>query len=306
MAWDDAYPTAASTLSTMAQWEAFWVGGLGGAAGVIAGNGAELSPSINSGARTVSVGTGAALVRGFYSNNPATYTASVPAQSAADRVDRLALRLDRTAVTAPTWVQPTIIQGTSGSATPPTLQTSTTGSWDLPLCRWTTKADGTLTGLVDERVSLGGSFVLINSGSRPSASPPRLGWETDTGRLMYADGSTWSPVDYDSGWIDLTIIGHWTAGGYKPQIRRSGSVVYVRGSIQRTIDTLQSTVDNSPIAQLTTDFYPAGAHNYTQSTSAAGLVRLQVSYQGALAVTDSNADIPVGRVIYLDTTYMYQ
>jgi len=219
MTFDEAMPTPdGNTIATMSDWESYWVGGLGGAAGVVAGRGGELSPSINSGARTVSAASGGALVRGFYVNNPATTTMAVPTQSAGDRVDRLALRLDRTASVAADWLKPIILQGTSGSATPPALAATDNASWDLPIARWTTKADTTLTGLVDERLALGGSFMVFKSANRPSASPPRLGYETDTGRLLLANGSAWAAVIDDTGWVNVPVVGNWAAGGFTPKI----------------------------------------------------------------------------------------
>lgn len=306
MAWDDAYPTAASALETMTQWEAYWVGGLGGAAGVIAGVGAELSPSINSGARTVSAGTGAALVRGFYSNNPATYTASVPAQSAGDRVDRLVLRLDRTAVTAPDWIKPTIVQGTSGSSTPPALSTSTTGSWDLPICRWTTKADGTLTGLVDERVLLGGSFVAFPSGARPAASPLRLGYETDTGRLLYADGSAWQPFVQDTGWIPLTL----TNSAWTPFLacvgRAMGGWATLRIGVKRVNSTFsKNDTSGSPLLTLPASLRPAYSQfGVVQFSSGIATARVDVSStDNMVSFQHNSADVTPGHTADFTITY---
>lgn len=305
MAFDEAMPTPdGNQVDTMTSWEAYWVGGLGGAAGVIAGKGGELAPSINSGARTVSAASGAALVRGFYVGNPSTYTASVPAHSVADRVDRLVLRLDRTAVTAADWLKPIIVQGTSGSASPPALLATDAGSWDLPVARWTTKADNSLTGFVDERQSLGGSFMVFRSTQRPAVSPPRLGYETDTGRLLFANGSSWAAVVDDSGWVNVTPIGNWAVGGYLPQVRRVGSVVFLRGSMVRTTNTLQSTDTNSPLANIDTQFRPAGTHNYSTVTSTVSPIRIQMTNAGSLAIVDLAADAPVGRAIYLDTTWL--
>jgi hypothetical protein len=305
MAFDESMPTPdGNQVATMTDWEAYWVGGLGGAAGVIAGKGGELAASINSGARTVSAASGAAMVRGFYVNNPSTYTASVPAHSVADRVDRLVLRLDRTASVAADWLKPVILQGTSGSASPPALAATDAGSWDLPVARWTTKADGSLTGFADERQSLGGSFMVFKSTQRPAASPPRLGYETDTGRLLFANGSAWSAVTDDTGFITVKPIGNWTVGGYQPQIRRVGSVVYLRGSMARTTNTLQSTDTNSPLATIDTQFRPVGTHNYSTVTSTASPVRIQMNLDGSLALVDLVADIPVGRAIYIDTMWM--
>lgn len=307
MAFDEPMPTPdGNTVNTMPLWEAYWVGGLGGAAGVVAGKGGELAPSINSGARTVSAATGAAFVRGFYIANPTTtYTANVPSASPADRVDRLVLRLDRTASVAANWLKPVIVQGTSGSGTPPALQTTDAGSWDLPVARWTTKADGTLAGLVDERYMSGGQFLVFKSTARPAASPPRQGLELDTGRPVYADGSAWNYYESDTGYENVTISGLWDAGGFTPQIRLRNGWVYLRGSITRKTNTLQSTDTNSPIGTIPAQFRPTGTHNWASVTSAMGHVRLQVDYStGALAIVDLSSDITVGRAVYLDTAWI--
>lgn len=307
MAYDEPMPTPdGNTVSTMPTWEAYWVGGLGGAAGVMAGKAGELAPSINSGARTVSTATGAAFVRGFYIANPTTtYTASVPAASVADRVDRLVLRLDRTASVAADWLKPIIIQGTSGSATPPAIQSTDAGSWDLTIARWTTKADGTLTGLVDERCMSGGQFLTFMSTARPPASPPRQGLERDTKKPVYSDGSAWNYYESDTGYSNLLISGYWQVGGFQPQIRLRNGWVYLRGSIVRTTNTLPSTDTNSPIGTISTPYLPAGTHNWGQLTSAMGHVRLQVDYAtGALAIVDLSSDITVGRAVYLDTAWI--
>jgi hypothetical protein len=306
VAFNEAMPTPdGNTIATMPDWEAYWVGGLGGATGVIAGTGGELAPSINSGARTVSTATGAALIRGFYVNNPsATFTASVPAVSAADRVDRLVLRLDRTASVASDWLKPLIVQGTSGSLTPPALQSSATGSWDLPIARWTTKADGSLTGFVDERQSLGGSFMVFRSTQRPLASPPRLGYETDTGRLLLANGSSWSAITADTGFSDIDITGNWNPGGFNLIIRMVGPVVYLRGSIVRTTNTLQSTDTDSPFATIAAQYRPVGNHTWSSVTSTCSPVRIWVTTAGVLSIVDLATDVPVGRQIYVDTVWM--
>lgn len=308
MAYDPPMPTPdGNTISTMTDWEAYWVGGFGGAAGVLSGNGGELSPSINSGARTVSTATGAALVRGFYIANPsATYTASVPAQSAGDRVDRLVLRLDRTATTAANWLKPLIVQGTSGSSTPPALQTNTTGSWDLPICRWTTKADGTLTGLVDERYLTGAPFVKFKSVSRPATAPARIGLETDTSRLLYSDGSTWKAVIDDTGWVSVaTDTSYWTAGSFDLQIRRIGSVVHFRGSVTRHINKLSVSDTGSHVLTIPSGYRPAASHLYVAWVSGNILAQVRVFPTGDLQLTGHVIDgISVGHSVYLDTTYM--
>ena len=300
MAFDEPMPTPdGNTVDTMPLWEAYWVAGLGGASGVMADKAGELAPSINSGARTVSVATGAAFVRGFYIANPTTtYTASVPAASAADRVDRLVLRLDRTASTAANWLKPVIIQGTSGSLTPPAVQSSETGSWDLTIARWTTKADGTLTGLVDERYLGAGQFLEFKSTARPPASPPRQGYESDTGKPLYSNGSTWSYYDSDTGWLPLTLTNSFWKEAVDCVYRIRNGVVYIRADVQRQGTALsKSDPDGSPLFTMPTQARPSINQFDTCSFSGGvGTARVDLNAStGVVSLQHNTADIGVGR-----------
>lgn len=300
MAFDEPMPTPdGNTVGTMPLWEGYWVAGLGGASYVQAGKAGELAPSINSGARTVSVATGVAFVRGFYVANPtSTYTASVPAASAADRVDRLVLRLDRTASVAANWLKPVIVQGTSGSLTPPALQSSETASWDLPIARWTTKADGTLTNLVDERYLAGGAFLVFKSTARPSASPPRQGLELDTGKPMYADGSQWRYYDADTGWVDLTLGNTAWKEQQACQARIRNGVVFLRFAVQRQTNTFtKSDPDGSVLLTLAAQFRPATNQYDTCSFSGGiGTARVDLNAStGVLSLQHNTADVASGR-----------
>lgn len=300
MAFDEPMPTPdGNTVATMTDWEAYWVGGLGGASGVMAGKLGELAPSINSGSRQVSAATGAAFVRGFYVANPsATYTASVPAQSAADRVDRLVLRLDRTASVAANWLKPVIVQGTSGSATPPAIQSSDTGSWDLPIARWTTKADGTLTGLVDERQLAGGQFLAFRSSARPPASPPRQGFELDTGLPMYADGSQWNYYNSDTGWVQQTLTNSAWKQFQACSVRRINGIVYLRFSVQRQGSTFnKSDADGSALCTLSAPFKPeSDQYGTTVFSGGIGSARVQIlQSSGVVSLQHNTSDVGSGR-----------
>lgn len=303
MALDNAYPTAASQLTTMTQWENFFVG-MGIGSGVVAGLGGELAPSINSGARTVSLGSGAALLRGFYANNPSTTTLSVPTQDAGNRVDRLVLRLDRTAVTAAGWVAPVIIKGTSGSTTPPAIQNTTNGSWDLPFCRWTTNSNGTLSGLVDERYFRGGGYTEFLSTARPSASPPRLGRERDTGRLLVSDGSTWSAIVNDTGWQSVSGKNGFIAGSFQPRARATNGVGYLKGNLI-VPSTLTSGSGGLDIGQIPSSLAPWESHVWLApiGQSAAGRMRLDTS--GLITITAVQfGQLSTNQGVYLDTTWL--
>jgi hypothetical protein len=308
VAFDPPMPTPdGNTVNTMPLWEAYWVGVGGGAIGVMAGKAGELAPSINSGARTVSLATGAAFVRGFYIVNPSsTYTASVPAASAADRVDRLVLRLDRTASVAANWLKPVIVQGTSGSATPPAIQSSDTGSYDLPLARWTTKADGTLAGLVDERQLSGGQFLGFRSNARPAASPLRQGYEFDTGKPMYSDGSQWNYYDSDTGWLPLTITNSAWKAFLDCVYRIRNGVVTIRAVVQRQGSTFtKSDPDGSALFTLPTQARPAiNQYDTTVFSGSIGVARVDLNAEtGVLSLQHNTTDVAAGRTATFTLSY---
>lgn len=189
-------------MTTLAEWESYFTAE--SASGVAWG----LDPALNTTARAATMKAGGALLRGIY--KPLNTGASVPIPAAAsqNRVDRLVLRLNRDATTPAEFVKPVVLTGTP-SSTPaiPALQqtTGSRGLWDLPISRWTSQSNGSITGLVDERFWLGNAPILYNSTARPTPSRRTLGLELDTGRLTRWDGSTWRSIIEDSGDLPLTL-----------------------------------------------------------------------------------------------------
>lgn len=312
MAYNEPMPTPGpdgNTVSAMSDWEAYFVTGLGGASYVMPGRGGELVPSINSAARTVSTATGAAFVRGFLVTNTAgIWTATVPTQSAADRVDRLVLRLDRSASTKANWLKPVILPGSSGSASPPALQASDTGLYDLPVARWTTKANGTLTGLVDERYRSAGGPLDFNSFARPPASPPRMGLERDTGIWRYSNGSAWLSFDSDTGWTEMTLNNtSWKNNGTEKQLARiRNGVVYLRVNITRQTSTFtKSDADGSLLFNLAAPLIPdIDQYDEAHFSGGIGTARVQIlQSNGALSLQHNTADVAVGRTCTFSMSY---
>lgn len=228
--------------------------------------------------------------------------------SGSTRTDTVVLRLDRS-----TWdVNIVVRQGTPGAG-PPTLQRDSgdTGLWEIPV------ADVTVDN-VAATIAAGKVYArpLLQSGAiRPctvitdiqsTLAVGDLVFEASTGRWIGWTTSGASVLaGQDTGYSNLAIIGNWTVGGFTPQIRSRGGWVYLRGSITRTVNTLQSTDTNSPIGTIPAVYRPAGTHNWGQLTSAMGHVRLQVDYAtGALAIVDLSSDITVGRAVYLDTAWI--
>lgn len=149
-----------------------------------------------------------AIVRGYeWFSDPTTDEiinnggAGLPANTSGQpRIDRLVLRLDRTART----VRTQYLQGTPGAVpvAPALTQNLSTASsvFDFPLARWqiasgyTTVAAGDVIN--EAWYQQGSGPVLCNSTSRPFGVYLYKGltvYEYDTGQHTYWDGSTWSP-----------------------------------------------------------------------------------------------------------------
>lgn len=193
---DDAFPLPGTTaIQTVADWENFFHPAF--SSGVVPDIGSALAPSLDASGRHIVMATGAAIVRAFYKPvSAATYTA-IPAASSQNRIDRLVLRLNRAATTGPTFVQPTVIQGTPASSPQvPALTRTLSGLWDLPIAHWTSAANGSLTGLVDERVMTAAVASATSAGGTPVLDRPGLLIQPDTGALLLstAAGAAWKTV----------------------------------------------------------------------------------------------------------------
>jgi hypothetical protein len=215
---DDAYPLpGVSAMSTVGQWEEFFHPAFG--SGIISGEGSEMAPSLDSSGRNVVIQPGGAIVRAFYKPvSTATYT-PIPAASSQNRIDRLVLRLNRAASTAASFIVPTVITGTPAAspAIPAVTQTSG-GLWDLPIAHWTSASNGSLSGLVDERMKISSPMAVMNStAGTPVLDRAALLIQPDTGNLLVSSspGGAWKTVWVDDDWQDGgNGLNGWTAAAH--------------------------------------------------------------------------------------------
>lgn len=297
MALDNAVPAPSNNLTSLTQWENLFSAA---GSGIVPSVGNEFIPTLDSVNRLVNIGTGLAIIRGFYSNGSSTTATSAPAASGSPRIDRLVLRLDRTAALAANWIKPVIISGTpAASPSAPAIQSSlsTTGQWDLPICQYRAETNGSLTSLIDERYKLGSPFAIMTSASRPSASPPRMGWETDTARLVYSDGTSWHVLTSDTNWVDLTLASGWSQGGFSLGTRVLNGVCYLTGEI---VATGNPTADKL-IAALPSAGKPAKTTFLTVYLTT-GVVVQCIAYAGGtragqLWLVDNAAAVNLGRTL---------
>src|SRR6266568_8835577 len=209
----NARPQPLLQLTTDADWETL-------AAGMGAGDGVILNPttSLDSVGRNAVMAAGACVVKGKLWSCDAPFNTAIPAASGSNRIDRLVMRLNRTAGTATAFLQPVVITGTpSGTPVIPALTQTTTGIWDLPISHWTSASTGALTGLIDERFDTGKSMQSGLAANMPLwLVRPTLYYQTDTGILMVWTGSVWAPVgNQPVAWSNMpSPVNSWGIGGH--------------------------------------------------------------------------------------------
>jgi hypothetical protein len=204
-----------STVASITDWENVFSPAL--VSGVISG----LAPTLDTIGRNAVIGTGSAMVRGFWRPVTANTSTAIPAPSGQARIDRLVLRLNRAASTSASFVVPVVIEGSPGAnpAEPPLVQTPT-GLWDLPVFSWRSAASGALTALTDERYFTG--LVLGGvSTARPVVPGPGLLLESDTGMLAAWNGAAWKYLASTGGtWQYPSLApGGWGMLGGFPALR---------------------------------------------------------------------------------------
>lgn len=201
MARQVARPSPFTQLTSALEWENLFAGmgifdGVNDVPGAMGGT--NLLASLDSPGRNVVLAPGKILIKGQLWSCDSNDSTAIPAASAMDRIDRVTLRLNRLAGDAGAYLAPYIIQGTpSSSPAIPDLVRSSTGNYDVPIARWLSAANGTLSGLVDERQFLGLTVCVGTSTNRPTIYKPRLMVETDTGNLMMWDGTDWNQINLE-------------------------------------------------------------------------------------------------------------
>lgn len=147
----------------------------------------------------VKVSPGFAVVRGHAVQSTATETLTIAAASAAQRYDRVVLRLDPVANT----ITLAVVQGTSGGGVPALTQTDT-GTYEFPLATVTVPV-GTATigsgNVVTERRFLGNTVGGWTTSTRPeSPRTGRLGLNTSTNLWEYWTGTEWKDLAPSINW----------------------------------------------------------------------------------------------------------
>lgn len=302
-------------LASAGDWESFFLPGM--ADGVLSG----LTPTLDGSGRNAVMAAGSAFVRAYVGKAASSNSTAIPAASSQDRIDRLVLRLDRTQTTEASWVKPVVITGTPGSSpVEPALLSSPTGSWDLPIAHWTSKASGAgggLTGLVDERQMLGGPVIsAATKALLPAPGNSRVG--IADGGTVYASstGASWDVqlvALADTGWLTQTVNGvdasFWSVNG-TCRVRAVNGVASLQFGVQRLSTTLPtSDADGSQPFTLASQFRPSGAPARAvvfsgPSSPPQQALACTINTDGTVVLNAIDDALPSGRVVAGTVTWL--
>ncbi|WP_160051300.1 hypothetical protein [Nocardiopsis sp. FR26] len=267
--------------------------------------GDELEITAN-GTGLITLGTGFALVGGYWYRVTAPITLPVTANTSSQaRRDLVVVRADPTAGAATA----TILPGTPGAGSAPSPSREGAGVWDVVLGVVTVAGNSSVvvSGDVDLRprefTSASGAVPCLSTNRPPVPHRGMVAWETDTRRVMVWTGSTWATVSetqYPTDWQSIELRSGFTYGGSgsRPEWRwvRPGSVE-LRGTISRMSGAGIET--NNYIGRMPAAARPNANRRYVGASAAHTTgysVRMEVksTYQG---VNSENA----GRIwVYTD------
>ncbi|MFD6324184.1 hypothetical protein ACFWOL_15240 [Streptomyces sp. NPDC058442] len=199
-----------------------------------------------------------------------------PNTSGQPRTDRVVLRLDRSDWT----VRAVVRQGTPGAGTPSLARdTGTTGMWEILLAGVTVPSGAASVTVTRGELYVGARVRPCLSAHR-NLHPVRgeMAWETNTGRLVLWDGSTWLVVYEHSGIVSIdSPLSTWTNASASVLEKRNGTVHMRLGSFERKAGNLSgSTMSRLPVLIPAAYRHPTRDQHILAYISGAGLARVIV------------------------------
>ncbi|MBC1459080.1 BppU family phage baseplate upper protein [Listeria newyorkensis] len=114
--------------------------------------------------------------------------------------------------------------------------------------------------------------------------------ETTAGAQVKADAAKTAAIAYvdakfsDSGWLDLPLKTNYSAGTAKPQYRKIGNVVYIRGLLVRVAGTAAGAFSTLPVGFRTSTNYVNGYKTAQQSSAVGSSATIYVKPNGDMEV----------------------
>ncbi|ATE85204.1 hypothetical protein SEA_ESPERER_24 [Streptomyces phage Esperer] len=163
----------------------------------------DLEVSADSSGMNVKVQPGTAIIRGHAYTSTAIETLTIAAADTSSRTDRIVLRLDPAANS----IVLAVIKGTAGGGVPSLTQTDT-GIYESVLANVSVGANVTTitpSDVTDQRRFVGSRIGSWSTALRPtSPRVGRLGYNTDTGKWEFWNGTTWGDLAPIVNWLTIT------------------------------------------------------------------------------------------------------
>ncbi|MGA5489556.1 hypothetical protein ACPCK1_17590 [Streptomyces pseudogriseolus] len=157
--------------------------------------------------------------------------------SGSTRVDRVVLRLDRSAWT----VRAVVKQGAPGGGAPVLTQdTGDTGVYEVPVANVSLVSGANSVTVARNELYVGVRIRPCTSSTRnPNPAPGEMCFETNTGRIRVWTGDSWVGLFDDSGVIGVNSpLSAWKINTESVLQKRNGNVHLRLGSFERAAGTL--------------------------------------------------------------------
>ncbi|MFM9637595.1 hypothetical protein [Streptomyces turgidiscabies] len=247
-----------------------------------------------------------ASVRGHaWTSGTATVNLPISANSSGSaRVDRVVLRLDRSAWT----VRAVVKAGASGAGAPALTQDAgDTGVYEIPLALVTVPNAATAVTVARGEQYIGSRTRPCTSTTLPlTPQPGEHAFETDTGILRMWTGSAWVIAYQDTGEIALGA-GYDTWSSASSSVGRMlNGIVTLRVAKTRVKSTLAVTdTDGSLLATVPPALRPLRPNHFFGAQFSGGhAARVEVRTDGGIWVRALSESVPVNNSMFLTMTYI--
>lgn len=236
----------------------------------------------DSSGRQVKMATGSAILRGYMFYSTAIETIAIAANSGAARVDLVVLELNLSAPLVANRILPKVLQGTSGSSTPPSLMQTETGIYQIPLATVAVANNAAVINagdVVDARSWMDQKYGVWTTSRRPvSPRKYKLGFNETMNRWEYYNGSSWVGLtdhSHDLGSGSITgILPTWKGGtgASDPSTARAVLGAAASSHIHDIADVLQ---DGKPImSSYLPNTYAPKYHTHDTGDLASGILSM--------------------------------
>lgn len=183
--------------------------------------------------------------------------------------------------------------------------------WSLPYPLLTDAPNGPLAtqDLAEKAAAWLGFAYPCTSTARPAHAPGRIIHETDTGRLLYSDGSTWSQlmIGDDTGWVDAIETGFAAAANMSlvsGQARRRSGVVSLYCTLTTTAGFTAGDVGNTAVMTAPAGWYPATSVGGLNSGANGGVAVFNVNSAGTFTILSTGTAYGAGGTFNITGTYL--